>query len=160
MSHPVLLIVSGVLSASGMVLAADLELNLQRRDPVSGEVRITTEKIDPERVGVVVVDMWNWHWCKTSTARVSALVPRLKRAVDAARGLGMTIFWCPSDVADNYIGTAPYEAAFHVQPIPLPPLKELDCPPAPDGGGCTCGTPRCQGNYGWDRMHPDLKMSD
>jgi NPCBM/NEW2 domain/Chitobiase/beta-hexosaminidase C-terminal domain len=162
MSHLLLSItcVIGLLCAGVVAPAADLELRLQRRDPGSGEVRITTEKVAPAKAGVVIVDMWNWHWCKTSTARVAALVPRLKRAVDSARDMGMTVFWCPSDVADNYIGTAPYEAAFQVQPIPLPPLKELDCPPAPDGGGCTCGVPRCQGSYGWDGMHTDLKMSD
>ncbi|MBI4326062.1 MAG: NPCBM/NEW2 domain-containing protein [Chloroflexi bacterium] len=135
-----------------------LEVDLQRRDPATGQIVITREKLDPARVGIVVVDMWNFHWCKTSSARVAALVPRMKRVLAAAHGLGMTIFWCPSDVADNYVGTPQREAAAAVRLRPLPELRQVQCPPAPDGGGCTCGAERCQVNYGWDGMHPDLQM--
>ena len=140
--------------------AGTLPVELQRRDPATGQPTVTHAELDPARVGVVVVDMWNWHWCKTATARVGALVPRMKPVVDEARALGMTIFWCPSDVADNYVGTVPYESAFSASKVPLPALAELNCPPAPDGGGCACGRERCQGNYGWDGMHPDLVMDD
>ena len=135
-----------------------LTFELQRRDATSGEPVMTRTELDPSKVGVVVVDMWNWHWCKTSTARVAALVPRMKKVLGAAHAMGMTIFWCPSDVADNYVGTPQHEAAFNADRVPLPPLAELNCPPAPDGGGCTCGPERCQVNYGWDGMHPDLEM--
>ena len=52
--------------------AADLELSLQTRDPVSGQIRIATERVDPKHVGVIAVDVWNFHWCKTATMRVDA----------------------------------------------------------------------------------------
>jgi hypothetical protein len=138
-----------------------IELTLQRRDPTTGAIILTKEKVDPRTVGVVVVDMWNFHWCKTSTMRVAALVPRMSHALEAAHRMGMTIFWCPSDVADNYAGTIQYQAAVAVPHHPMPPMKEVVCPSAPDGGGCTCGGPeRCRGNYGWDAMNPDLHMHD
>lgn len=140
--------------------AATFPVELQRRDPATGQPSVSRTELDPARVGVVIVDMWNWHWCKTATARVGALVPRMKEVATQARALGMTIFWCPSDVADNYVGTVPYEAAFSATKMPLPTLTELNCPPAPDGGGCACGRERCQVNYGWDGMHPDLVMDD
>lgn len=137
-----------------------LELHLQRREKETGEVRVTPTRVEATRMGLVIVDMWNWHWCKTSTARVASLVPRLSRVVAEARRLGMTIFWCPSDVADNYVGTPAYERAFETRWVPLPSLPGLVCPPPADGGGCTCGRERCQVNYGWDGMHPDLRMED
>jgi hypothetical protein len=137
-----------------------IELTLQRRDPKTGEIILTKEKVDPRKVGVVVVDMWNFHWCKTSAARVTAMVPRMKPALEAAHRMGMTIFWCPSDVADNYSGTIQYQAAAAAPRHTPPPMKEVVCPAAPDGGGCTCGGDRCQGNYGWDAMNPDLHMHD
>jgi hypothetical protein len=137
-----------------------LELTLQRRDPKTGEIMLTTEKIDPRKVGIVVVDMWNFHWCKTSAARVAALVPRMIPALEAAHKLGMTIFWCPSDVADNYAGTIQYQAAVSAPRHTPPAMKILDCPAAPDGGGCTCGPERCLGNYGWDAMDPRLHMHE
>jgi nicotinamidase-related amidase len=116
----------------------------------------SVEEVDPRNVGVVVVDVWNWHWCKTSTARVGALVPRMNRVLSAARGMGMTVFLCPTDVADNYVGTPQVESALAAPLLPMPAGTPLQCPAAPDGGGCTCGRERCQGNYGWDAMHPDL----
>jgi hypothetical protein len=137
-----------------------IELHLQRRDPNSGDLRPETINVDPRHVGVVVVDMWNWHWCKTSAARVAALVPRMKPVLAQAHDLGMTIFWCPSDVVDNYVGTPQHEAAANAPKVPLPDLEPLDCPAAPDGGGCTCGKERCQGNYGWNAMNPQLQMND
>jgi hypothetical protein len=74
--------------------------------------------------------------------------------------MGMTIFWCPSDVADNYAGTIQYQAAVSVPRHTPPPMKDLVCPAAPDGGGCTCGGDRCHVNYGWDAMNPGMHMHD
>lgn len=146
---------AGTLGASP---ARSLTLELQRRDPVSGAATTSHETVDPKRVGLVVVDMWNWHWCKTSTERVSALVPRLNACLREARDLGMPVFLCPTDVADNYVGTPMVERVLAVEPMVPPQGPEPVCPPAPDGGGCTCGKERCQGNYGWDGMHPDLEI--
>ena len=78
---------------------------MQRRDPASGKVVTSTEELNPKRVAVIAVDVWNYHWCKTSTERVSALVPRINGVLEQARALGMTVFLCPTDVADNYVGT-------------------------------------------------------
>ena len=154
-----LLLLAGVVRQLPVQAAQpNVSFELQRRDPDSGEPIVSRTELDPAKVGVVVVDMWNWHWCKTSTARVAALVLRMKKVLGEAHAMGMTIFWCPSDVTDNYVGTPQYEAAFNVERVALPPLAELKCPPAPDGGGCTCGAERCQVNYGWDGMHPDLVM--
>src|SRR2546423_1062203 len=137
-----------------------LELALQRRDPATGEVRTTLEKVPASKIGIVVIDMWNFHWCKTSAARVGALVPRMNRCLEAARAMGIQVFLCPTDVADNYVGTPQVESILAVQRVPIPKLTEVQCPAAPDGGGCTCGRERCQGNYGWDGMHPDLIIGE
>src|ERR1041385_4151958 len=84
--------------------AVEIELTLQTRDPATGQVILSSEKVDPAHVGVIAVDVWNFHWCKTATMRVDAIVPRMNRALDAARELGMTVMLCPSDVVDNYVG--------------------------------------------------------
>ena len=94
-----------VAEAAESAPASGIELTLQRRGPKTGEIELTKEKVDPAHVGIVVVDMWNFHWCKTSTQRVGALVPRMAAVLRAAHQMCMTIFWCPSDVADNYAGT-------------------------------------------------------
>ncbi len=140
-----------------LLLAANaLTIESQRRDPVTGVPTVALEDLDPRHVGIVVVDMWNYHWCKTSTERVGALVPRMNRCLEVARAQGMTIFLCPTDVADNYVGTPMVEKVIAIDPLPLPQVTHVVCPAAPDGGGCTCGPERCHVNYGWDGMHPDL----
>lgn len=114
------------------------------------------EKVDAKRVGVIAVDVWNYHWCKTATMRVDAFVPRMNKALEAARTLGMTVLLCPSDVVDNYSGFPQREAVFALPRFPVPTVVDVTCPPVPDAGGCACGRERCAGNYGWDGMHPVL----
>jgi hypothetical protein len=140
--------------------AAEIELSLQTRDPVSGEIRTSRESVDPRRVGVIAVDVWNFHWCKTATMRVDAFVPRMNKALEAARSLGMTVMLCPSDVVDNYVGYPQREAVLALPKIPLPKLVDVQCPPVPDAGGCACGRERCAVNYGWDGIHVGLGIGE
>ncbi len=150
-----------VLAATLMPLpCAALTLDLQRRDPTTGAVNLRPEKVDPKRVGVIAVDVWNYHWCKTATMRVDAIVPRINKALNAARELGMTVMLCPSDVVDNYVGYPQREAVFALPQIAVPNVINVTCPPVPDAGGCACGRERCAGNYGWDSMHPGLRIGD
>lgn len=146
--------------ATSRLPAADLELALQTRDPATGRPTLTRESVDPSRVGVIAVDVWNYHWCKTATMRVDALVPRINRALEAARSLGMTVLLCPSDVVDNYVGFPQREAVLAMPKIEVPTVVPVTCPPAPDAGGCACGRERCGVNYGWDGMHPGLRIGD
>lgn len=140
--------------------ATEMELTLQTRDPATGKIVLATEKVDPSHVGVIAVDVWNYHWCKTATMRVDAIVPRMNKALDAARALGMMIMLCPSDVVDNYVGYPQREAVFALPKVPVPKVVDVTCPPVPDAGGCACGRERCAGNYGWDGMHPALRIAE
>ena len=152
------LMLTGVLVA-WFSRAAEIELTLQTRDPATGQPVLTREKVDPARVGVIAVDVWNFHWCKTATMRVDAIVPRLDQALEAARGLGMKVMLCPSDVVDNYVGYPQREAVFGLPQVPVPKVVDVTCPPVPDAGGCACGRERCAVNYGWDGMHPGLRIA-
>lgn len=138
--------------------AHGLTLELQRRDPVTGATILQKEQVDPKRVGVIAVDVWNFHWCKTATMRVDAFVPRINQALESARALGMTVMLCPSDVVDNYAGYPQREVIFALPKVTVPRMMDVTCPPVPDAGGCACGRERCAVNYGWDGMHPALKI--
>ena len=154
------LILALVIFATGTVHAAEMELTLQTRELATGNTVLGTEKVDPSRVGVIAVDVWNYHWCKTATMRVDAIVPRMNKALDAARSLGMTVMLCPSDVVDNYVGYPQREAVFALPKVPVPKVMDVTCPPVPDAGGCACGRERCGGNFGWDGMHPALRIAE
>ena len=135
-----------------------MELTLQTRDSETGEIQQALEKIDPRKVGVVAVNVWNFHWCKTATMRVDAIVPRLNKALEAAREMGMTVMLCPSDVVDNYAGFPQREAIFALPKVDVPVVEDVRCPPVPDAGGGACGKERCAVNYGWNAMHPAFKI--
>jgi len=149
----------GLLTTSALT-GAEMEWTLQTRDPATGQVVLVRERIDPKRVGVVAVDVWNFHWCKTATMRVDAFVPRIDRALEAARDLGMTVMLCPSDVVDNYAGFPQRESVLALPGVEVPKAVDVTCPPVPDAGGCACGRERCAGNYGWDGMHPALRIGE
>lgn len=145
---------------SGAETPRHLELTLQTRDRETGEIRRTTEKVDPARVGIVAVDIWNYHWCKTSAARAGSFVPRINHALAVARSLGIQVFHCPSDAVESWVGTPQLESVLMVEPEEPPRKEEIDCPAPADGGGCTCGKERCMVNYGWDGLHPDLDIAE
>jgi NPCBM/NEW2 domain/Chitobiase/beta-hexosaminidase C-terminal domain len=149
---------SGGMNQPGELKAAELALTFQTRDAATGTIQRTPVRVDPHRVGVIAVDVWNYHWCKTATMRVDALVPRIDQALNAARDLGMTVMLCPSDVVDNYVGYPQREAVFALPKVAVPSLVDVTCPPVPDAGGCACGAERCAVNYGWDGMHPGLRI--
>ena len=144
------------------ILAANtddlIELRLQTRDVSTGQPIINPTQLDLTRTGVVIIDMWNWHWCKTATERVASMVPRMERCLIAARRLGMQIFFCPTDAVDAYVGTPQRERIFAMPMLKLPTPATIDCPAPPQGPGCACGPEKCKGNYGWDAMHPALSI--
>lgn len=135
-----------------------IEFDLQTRDPATGKVVSKRGAVDPRKVGVIAVDVWNYHWCKTATMRVDAFVPRINQALEAARALGMTVMLCPSDVVDNYAGFPQREKVWALKTADVPQVIDVSCPPVPDAGGCACGRERCAVNYGWDGMHPGLTI--
>jgi len=63
---------------------------------------VTEDELDLAKTAVVVVDMWDAHWCKTFTRRVGELVPRMNPALDAARAIGLPVIFAPSDVLALY----------------------------------------------------------
>src|SRR5690606_28059776 len=72
----------------------DIVADYQRRE-MNDVVIIKDSIIDAKKIGIVVIDMWNFHWCKTSAARVAAMVPRMNQCLEEARKLGMQVFFCP-----------------------------------------------------------------
>ena len=82
--------------------AASLELKLLRREPDTGRPVFFQQRIKPTKTAIVIIDMWERHWCKTYTARIANLVPRMNQTLKAARKLGIAIVFVPSDVVGFY----------------------------------------------------------
>jgi nicotinamidase-related amidase len=142
---------------------APLGLTLQTRDRESGRTLATNESIDPSKIGIVIVDMWNTNDCMTNAQRAAALVPRMNKALEAARRLGMSIIWAPTDVASQYVGTPQRERAIALTRYPLPHILNFSCPfsaPTVRPAQCMCGPGiACHVHYGWDAMDPNLVIA-
>jgi nicotinamidase-related amidase len=132
------------------------ELSLQRRD-AEEKVMIEMAKLDPKKTAIVVVDMWDRHWCKTYTARVGNLVPRMNQTLEAARKLGIQVVWTPSDVVSFYKDHPARKAMRAIPAHAVPATTSFDPPPAPKGDNCECGPGRpCRNAAVWTRQHPGL----
>jgi len=153
----------GILDAEGASGPRILELQLQRRDPKSGAVSITTERVASTNVAIVMIDFWNYHWCATWVGRAGVMIPRMNQALIEARKLGITVVHAPTDCSSGHAGTPQREAMAGLAPQPLPKPSDFN-PPAPwglgFGGGCMCGGPyTCAANYGWTRQDPRLLIA-
>lgn len=138
---------------------AEITLRVQTRAPGATAAVHTNAVIDPSRTAVVIIDMWDRHWCETYTRRVAHLIPRMNAAVAAARSLGMQIVWAPSDVLEAHADSPQRAAMLDVPPAPLPPVIDFNPPPAPVGDLCECGPePACKPRKAWSRQHPDLEV--
>src|SRR3974390_236337 len=103
------IIISSALGAEAPVLVS-LELDcrsLRRWDAgVDQWEQVTTHaRWDPSRTAAVVCDMWNRHWCKSATARVAEMAPRMNDVLTELRRRGVLIIHCPSDTMKYYEGT-------------------------------------------------------
>ena len=140
-----------------------LELSLQRRDPQTDKVTIQSETIDSSKIGVVVIDMWNGYMCPTGAELFGgSLVPRMSRALDGARTLGMTVIHAPSDVADFYAGWPQAEKVAALPRYELPKVADVAMPGFPGyQDPCLCGPGiKCPYMHSWDGIHSDLKIAD
>ncbi|MDR3234221.1 MAG: isochorismatase family protein [Planctomycetaceae bacterium] len=121
---------------------------------------------EPAKTAVIVIDMWNYHWCMTASQRVAAMVPRMNAVLDEARRKGMLVIWNPSDAVTAYAGTPQYEKAYAIGVLdpaapPASGREPVKVRFTAKAGACLCGPGlTCKMNYGWDAMNHDLKITD
>lgn len=155
-----LAVIGAPLAAAG---GPPIDWTLQIRDRATGRIVATKERVDPAKIGVVIIDMWNTNDCMTNAQRCAALVPRMNKALEGARRLGMQVIWAPTDVASQYAGAPQRERALALPRFPLPHIKDYSCPftvPTQRPRKCMCGPGIvCHLHYGWDRMDPNLRIA-
>ena len=71
-----------------------------------------TKRVNPKELAILVIDPWAYHFCKTTTARGEALMPRINAGLAAGRkaGVGAVIF-APTSAVVNYLGWEQRERA-------------------------------------------------
>ena len=135
-------------------------LDLQRRDD-SGQIIVTRQTFHGSQLAALVVDTWNSHPDSAMASRTASLVPRMNQALAAARDLGITVIFCPSDCLADFDGT-PYRNNIMNLPYrqtgdngfnpPLPPYTD-------SGAGDMVPLAKAVPAYPmWTHQHPDLAM--
>lgn len=154
------LAIAGFALGPAMVPAAEVVVTAQTRDAAGRKVRQKVT-LDPARTALVVIDMWDRHWCTTFTARVANMVPRMNRALDAARKLGIQVVFAPSDVVDFYCDAPQRKAMLAIPQHPVPKTIGFNPPAAPGPTDfCECGPDELckQKAKVWTRQHPGLEI--
>lgn len=149
-----------------------LQAPIQTRD-ADGRTKKERAVLNPLRTAVVVIDLWDYHWCRTWSGRAGTLAQRILVALRHARQLGMTVIYAPTNFVAAYSGHPQREriAAIpeHRAPSPYdlsaPPydtefrLYRADIPELPKWPGDMCGAKYgCTPNYGGNAMLPWLEI--
>src|SRR3954471_312243 len=88
-----------------------LQLHARSRGAESTEATKpkATEKTinwDLQKTAIIVVDMWDNHWCKGAAKRVAELAAPVNKLVAEGRHRGVLVVHCPSTCVDFYKDTA------------------------------------------------------
>jgi len=139
-----------------------IELALQTRDR-GGRQHQAIEQADPKRIAIIAVDAWHYHWCRTWRNRAGSLIPRFNHSFDAARQLGMTLVFSPTEAMRDLNDAPQRKATLALSHYPLPQPKNLPDPYTDNlrYGKCECGAgDECYRCYNSNNQHPDLRMAE
>ena len=137
-----------------------IEVSLQTRDR-EGHPVVTSESIDPKKTAIIAVDAWHYHWCRTWRNRAGSLIPRFNYSFDAARKLGMTLLFSPTNAMRDLNQSQQRRNTLALPEHSLPQLANLPdpYPGALRFGMCECGLgDDCHYTNNVNNQHPDLKM--
>ena len=162
----------GASGASGAAAPAEpLRLTTRTRvetAPNSGRLAVA-ERIaewDPRKTALVIVDVWDKHWCEGANRRAAPIATRVNDLANALRARGVLIVHAPSDTMKNY---ADHPARKLAQSAPkakadlefkwnyLDPKAEGQLPIDDSDGGCDC-QPQCKNFIAWTGEHPAIAI--
>jgi hypothetical protein len=141
---------------------SEITLQLKHRDK-DGNPYFTREPVPAEKVAIVVMDAWDYHWCRSWRTRAASLIPRMSYSLERARQLGITIVFSPTNAMRDMHHTiqrkATLEIPFHPMPENLGIIAEGASPFL--GGYCECGYGHdCYLTNNVNNQHPGLMMGE
>jgi type 1 glutamine amidotransferase/nicotinamidase-related amidase len=152
-----------------------LSLNLRSKQETtrdSGRYHTTTKSVNwqPRQTAIVVCDMWDKHWCPTSTSRVAEMAPRMNEVIKAARQKGVLIIHCPSGTLDFYKDSPQRKLAMAAPKVTskvplqgwchLMNAREGKLPIDDSDGGCDCTDQEYRKNFqAWSRQIEAIEIA-
>jgi nicotinamidase-related amidase len=161
---------------------SQLQLNLRTRpNDLKGESptpAIAEKKTswDARKTAIIVIDMWDDHWCSAAARRVSEMAVPMNQLLKTARGKGVLIIHAPSSVTAFYKDTPQRKLATSAPLVPTPvPLSTVErwgtCWLYPDKArepelpiddsdmGCDCEK-HCSIREAWTKENPLIEIAD
>src|SRR5437762_5864784 len=122
-----IVLLATALMTSAAFAADPLQLHLRSRakGPPGTQATVVERQVawDGTKTALIICDMWDDHWCKSASKRVSELAGPLNEAVKAARAKGVFIIHAPSTCTAFYEGTPQRKLAknakFSSTPVPI-----------------------------------------
>lgn len=153
--------------------AEKVRVSLEKRVPSAieeGSLKIVQEiqEWNATETAIIVVDMWNQHWCKDATARVAELAPEINKVISIARERGVLIVHAPSECMDAYKGFPGRKLAQKykgtktgnlINSDKLSTEKNAVWPIDQSDGGCN-DTPECTQGSPWTKQTDLIVISD
>lgn len=134
-------------------------LTLQTRND-ENQIRVETKKIKGPQIAIVVMDMWDRHGCDSITEQINGLIAPMNKTLAAARQLGISVVFSPSDVTRFYEGTPQREKmqGFPEHSIPQTPYNP-SIPSWIDSNGRSCAPEKTgKTNIPWKKQHKGLTI--
>jgi nicotinamidase-related amidase len=178
-----LLIMSWIMFTSHVATADDsmLQLQTRTREPSrvsQGEFKTVEKTVawDPRKTALIIVDMWDDHWCKGAAQRVVELAGPVNELAATARKRGMLVVHCPSTCVDFYKDSAArqraMDAPFAKAPIELATTqrwgtawcwpdksREAELPIDDSDMGCDCEE-KCEIVPPWTRQIATIEIDE
>ena len=149
-------------NAASAKAAGTIELALQSRDR-NGSPLTARERVESKENRDFCDRCWHYHWCRTWRNRAGSLMPRFNHSFEAARTLGMTLVFSPTNAMRDLNDSRQRQNTLALPDQPLPPLANLT-DPYPRNlryGMCECGLgDDCHYTNNVNNQHPDLVMRD
>lgn len=189
MKHSIILCLALLPISLGSCAATDqgtdmLILKVRERLPVetsageSEQVLVVegAEIWDPSNTALIIVDMWDDHWCKGASKRVAEMAGPLNRVVEAARERGVFVIHSPSTTvapyAEHPARKRALEAPFTESRVALTTAerwgttwcwpvegKEPAMPIDDSDMGCDCEI-KCEIREAWSRQIDTIRIDD
>jgi nicotinamidase-related amidase len=155
---------------SGAASADPLILHTRARSADAEGKHSVVEKTvqwNPAQTAIIICDMWDRHWCKGATERVSEMAPRMNEVLKKARERGVLIIHAPSDTMKYYADYPQRKRAQQARrsapPADVNKWKSLNkeregaLPIDDSDGGCD-DVPQCPGGSPWTRQIAVLEI--
>lgn len=138
----------------------------------SGKFTVLNDVLEwkASEIAIIICDMWDQHWCKGATRRVTELAPHINRVVCKARDEGVLIIHAPSDTVSYYNEHPARKRAQNAPKAANLPKdigkwckwinekeEKAGYPIDHSDGGCDC-EPKCEEGHPWRKQIDTIEI--